>query len=158
MKNVFSPKISRLYKIPFCLFIFIFHCYLQYKTIAVLWKVKCVRLSKNSFVLVQSMSMFNQKKISIKGKSRIETSPYSQYLNKPENFPLAQFEVKADYRGIAEQPYWMAGQWKLFAWERTFVPVGKRILFLAKPLFRTKTWVHCAHTPVFNRWKLFEWW
>ena len=28
------------------------------------------------------------------------------------------------YRGFARQPYWMAGQWKLFALERTFVPMG----------------------------------
>ena len=30
-------------------------------------------------------------------------------------------------RNFARQPYWMAGKWKLFALERTFVPMGKRI-------------------------------
>ena len=31
------------------------------------------------------------------------------------------------YRGFARQPYCMAGQWKLLAFEKTFVPMGKRI-------------------------------
>ena len=50
--------------------------------------------------------MFHQKKNSIKGNSRIDTSafnekksgfPYSQYLKKKANFPLAQFEVKTNF-------------------------------------------------------------
>ena len=46
--------------------------------------------------------------------------------------------AKAWNRGFAPQPYWMAGQWKLFAWERTFVPTGKRIYCSCHP-----TWLPC---------------
>ena len=42
------------------------------------------------------------------------------------------------YRGFARQPYWMAGQWKLFALERTFVPMGKRMYCSCHP-----TWLPC---------------
>ena len=39
------------------------------------------------------------------------------------------------YRGFARQPYWMAGQWKLFALERTFVPMRKRIYCSCHPIW-----------------------
>jgi len=41
-------------------------------------------------------------------------------------------------RGFARQPYWMARQFKLFALERTFVPVGKRIYCSCHPI-----WLPC---------------
>ena len=46
-------------------------------------------------------------------------------------------------RGFARQPYWMAGQWKLFALERTFVPMGKIIYCSCHP-----TWLPCKTSIV----------
>jgi len=55
----------------------------------------------------------------------------------PVNYFFLLF-VFSIYRDFARQTYWMAGQWKLFALERTFVPMEKRIYCSCHP-----TWLPC---------------
>ena len=58
-------------------------------------------------------------------------------LEKPQSLRISSREINS-YRGFARQPYWIAGQWKLFALERTFVPLGKIIYCSCHP-----TWLPC---------------
>ena len=59
--------------------------------------------------------------------------------NEPNTFRIRK-------RGFARQPYCMAGQWKLFALERTFVPMGKRIYCSCHA-----TWMLCKTSIAMNR-------